>query len=132
MPAAVESKPGSREYSYVAGGGVVVRDQHVLVVHRPSREQVRLPKGHVEPDETANKRRFVRCSRRPGSDTCKLWPTSERRSSSSTSVIGIGCVRSVRSSGNGFGARTEPRDWAVRCSGAHSSALPTSPGPFDA
>jgi len=36
---------------YVAAGGVVVHDGHVLVLRRPSRSEVRLPKGHVEPGE---------------------------------------------------------------------------------
>jgi len=36
---------------YVAGGGVVVHGDQVLVLRRPSREEVRLPKGHVEPGE---------------------------------------------------------------------------------
>ncbi len=36
---------------YVAAGGVVVREGCVLVLRRPSRSEVRLPKGHVEPGE---------------------------------------------------------------------------------
>jgi 8-oxo-dGTP pyrophosphatase MutT (NUDIX family) len=36
---------------YLAAGGVVVRDGRVLVLRRPSRDEVRLPKGHVEPGE---------------------------------------------------------------------------------
>jgi 8-oxo-dGTP pyrophosphatase MutT (NUDIX family) len=36
---------------YVAAGGVVVHDGRVLVLQRPSRDEVRLPKGHVEPGE---------------------------------------------------------------------------------
>ncbi len=38
---------------YTAAGGVVVRDGRVLVLRRPGRGEVRLPKGHVEPGETA-------------------------------------------------------------------------------
>jgi len=38
---------------YLAAGGVVVRDDLVLVLLRPSRDEVRLPKGHVEPGEDA-------------------------------------------------------------------------------
>jgi HAD superfamily hydrolase (TIGR01509 family) len=38
---------------YTAAGGVVVRDGRVLVLRRPDRDEVRLPKGHVEPGETA-------------------------------------------------------------------------------
>ena len=37
---------------YRAGGGVVVHDDSVLLLHRPSRCEVRLPKGHVEPGES--------------------------------------------------------------------------------
>lgn len=38
--------------TYTAAGGVVVRDERVLVLRRPRRGEVRLPKGHVEPEET--------------------------------------------------------------------------------
>lgn len=38
---------------YTAAGGVVVDDNHVLVLRRPSHDEVRLPKGHLEPGETA-------------------------------------------------------------------------------
>lgn len=37
---------------YDAAGGVVIHDDHVLVLHRPSRDEVRLPKGHVEEGES--------------------------------------------------------------------------------
>ena len=43
---------GNVEY-YDAAGGVVVRDGRVLALKRPSRDEVRLPKGHVEPGEDA-------------------------------------------------------------------------------
>ena len=36
---------------YVAAGGVVVHAGRVLVLRRPGRGEVRLPKGHVEPEE---------------------------------------------------------------------------------
>jgi len=36
---------------YRAGGGVVVHNDTVLLLQRPSRGEVRLPKGHVEPNE---------------------------------------------------------------------------------
>ncbi len=36
---------------YEAAGGVVVREGCVLLLRRPSRAEVRLPKGHVEPGE---------------------------------------------------------------------------------
>ena len=37
---------------YRAAGGVVVRDNHMLLLDRPARGEVRLPKGHVEPGES--------------------------------------------------------------------------------
>jgi 8-oxo-dGTP pyrophosphatase MutT (NUDIX family) len=40
-----------RVVRYTAAGGVVVHDGRVLVLRRPSRGEVRLPKGHVEPGE---------------------------------------------------------------------------------
>jgi 8-oxo-dGTP pyrophosphatase MutT (NUDIX family) len=36
---------------YTAAGGVVVSGGRMLVLQRPSRGEVRLPKGHVEPGE---------------------------------------------------------------------------------
>jgi 8-oxo-dGTP pyrophosphatase MutT (NUDIX family) len=41
-----------RAIRYTAAGGVVVDDGQVLVLRRPSRDEVRLPKGHVEKGET--------------------------------------------------------------------------------
>lgn len=37
---------------YAAAGGVVVRDGQVLLLWRPARNEIRLPKGHVEPGES--------------------------------------------------------------------------------
>jgi 8-oxo-dGTP pyrophosphatase MutT (NUDIX family) len=37
---------------YDAAGGVVVHDGHVLVLRRPSRGEIRLPKGHMEEEES--------------------------------------------------------------------------------
>ena len=43
---------GEKDYvRYTAAGGVVVHDGRVLVLCRPGRGEVRLPKGHVEPGE---------------------------------------------------------------------------------
>jgi len=36
---------------YRAAGGVVIDDDRLLVLERPARGEVRLPKGHVEPGE---------------------------------------------------------------------------------
>ena len=43
---------GVEEHDYEAAGGVVLDGDHVLVLERPSRGELRLPKGHVEPGET--------------------------------------------------------------------------------
>jgi 8-oxo-dGTP pyrophosphatase MutT (NUDIX family) len=37
---------------YTAAGGVITDGERVLVLHRPSRDEVRLPKGHVESGES--------------------------------------------------------------------------------
>ncbi len=37
---------------YAAAGGVVIEDGMMLLLDRPQRVEVRLPKGHVEPGET--------------------------------------------------------------------------------
>jgi 8-oxo-dGTP pyrophosphatase MutT (NUDIX family) len=37
---------------YDASGGVVIHGDHVLVLCRPSRDEIRLPKGHVEEGES--------------------------------------------------------------------------------
>jgi len=42
-----------RAIRYEAAGGVVVDGALVLVLQRPSRDEVRLPKGHVEKGESA-------------------------------------------------------------------------------
>jgi 8-oxo-dGTP pyrophosphatase MutT (NUDIX family) len=38
---------------YAAAGGVVIHDGQLLVLERPGRKEVRLPKGHIDPGETA-------------------------------------------------------------------------------
>jgi 8-oxo-dGTP pyrophosphatase MutT (NUDIX family) len=38
---------------YQAAGGVVMHDGKMLLLDRPKRGEVRLPKGHVEPGESA-------------------------------------------------------------------------------
>ncbi len=37
---------------YDAAGGVVIDNEHMLLLDRPMRREVRLPKGHVDPGET--------------------------------------------------------------------------------
>ncbi|MBN1977054.1 MAG: NUDIX domain-containing protein [Anaerolineae bacterium] len=46
-------KPNDDVVYYDAAGGVVLCDGRVLALKRPSRAEVRLPKGHVEPGEDA-------------------------------------------------------------------------------
>jgi len=41
-----------RKIYYQAAGGVVVHEGKVLLLERPSREEVRLPKGHIETGES--------------------------------------------------------------------------------
>jgi 8-oxo-dGTP pyrophosphatase MutT (NUDIX family) len=38
---------------YLAAGGVVIHDDRMLLLDRPSRGEVRLPKGHIEGGEDA-------------------------------------------------------------------------------
>ena len=47
----VETRKDGKVY-YVAAGGVVVQLGQVLILRRPERDEVRLPKGHVEPGES--------------------------------------------------------------------------------
>ncbi len=36
---------------YVTGGGVVCRGDQVLLLARPEKDEIRLPKGHIDPGE---------------------------------------------------------------------------------
>ncbi len=49
----MSKNPDTTVIQYTAGGGVVLDEDgtHVLLLIRPARDEVRLPKGHVEPDE---------------------------------------------------------------------------------
>jgi len=38
---------------YVAAGGAIIQQGHMLLLDRPGRGEVRLPKGHLEPGESA-------------------------------------------------------------------------------
>jgi 8-oxo-dGTP pyrophosphatase MutT (NUDIX family) len=42
-----------RKRTYLAAGGVVIADGRMLLLDRPSRGEVRLPKGHIENGEDA-------------------------------------------------------------------------------
>lgn len=37
---------------YETGGGIVIYQQQMLLLNRPARQEVRLPKGHIDPGET--------------------------------------------------------------------------------
>ncbi|MBX3014177.1 MAG: NUDIX domain-containing protein [Caldilineaceae bacterium] len=37
---------------YASAGGIVIDGQRMLLLDRPSRQEVRLPKGHIDPGET--------------------------------------------------------------------------------
>lgn len=37
---------------YATGGGVVIYQQQMLLLNRPARQEIRLPKGHIDPGET--------------------------------------------------------------------------------
>lgn len=39
-------------YRYETGGGVVIYQQQMLLLNRPARQEIRLPKGHIDPGET--------------------------------------------------------------------------------
>ena len=43
-----------RNKRYQAAGGVVIHEGRMLLLDRPSRGEVRLPKGHIEADEEAD------------------------------------------------------------------------------
>lgn len=40
-----------KQVHYTAAGAVVIHNQQVLVLRRPSRDEVRLPKGHIDAGE---------------------------------------------------------------------------------
>lgn len=37
---------------YETGGGIVIYQQQMMLLDRPARREVRLPKGHIDPGET--------------------------------------------------------------------------------
>jgi 8-oxo-dGTP pyrophosphatase MutT (NUDIX family) len=41
------------EIEYTTGGGVVLHNGKMLLLERPARGEIRLPKGHIDPGETA-------------------------------------------------------------------------------
>jgi 8-oxo-dGTP pyrophosphatase MutT (NUDIX family) len=52
IPASLLTKMSKeKRVHYTAAGAVVIHDERVLVLKRPSREEVRLPKGHIDAGE---------------------------------------------------------------------------------
>ena len=39
---------------YIAAGGIIIHHAHMLLLDRPARGEVRLPKGHVDPGEAVH------------------------------------------------------------------------------
>jgi ADP-ribose pyrophosphatase YjhB (NUDIX family) len=39
-------------YHYQSAGGVVIHQEQMLLLRRPSRQEMRLPKGHIDPGES--------------------------------------------------------------------------------
>lgn len=41
-----------KNVDYIAAGGVIIHDGQILLLDRPRRGEIRLPKGHVDPGES--------------------------------------------------------------------------------
>ena len=61
-----------RAIRYEAAGGVVVEGERVLVLRRPSRDEVRLPKGHVEKGESAQETALREVTEESGYDDLEI------------------------------------------------------------
>lgn len=48
----LDSSTGGPVQRYSAAGGVVIDEGKMLLLDRPLRQEVRLPKGHIDPGET--------------------------------------------------------------------------------
>lgn len=48
----LDSSPTGAVQRYSAAGGVVIDEGKMLLLDRPLRKEVRLPKGHIDPGET--------------------------------------------------------------------------------
>lgn len=57
---------------YSSAGGVVVQGESVLVLDRPSRGEVRLPKGHIEEDESPDVAALRETAEEAGYDDLKI------------------------------------------------------------
>ena len=60
--------------AYASAGGLVVEAGRVLVLERPGRRELRLPKGHIEPGETPRQARdtLTRSAYLDGASTAAL------------------------------------------------------------
>ena len=61
-----------RAIRYEAAGGVVVDQDRVLVLGRPSRDEIRLPKGHVEKGESARETALREVAEESGYDELEI------------------------------------------------------------
>ncbi len=59
---------------YTAAGGILLDppQERVLLLIRPSRDEVRLPKGHIEPDESARETALREVSEEAGFDDLEI------------------------------------------------------------
>jgi 8-oxo-dGTP pyrophosphatase MutT (NUDIX family) len=61
-----------RAIRYQAAGGVVVEGDRVLILRRPSRDEIRLPKGHIEQGESAQETALREVAEESGYDDLKI------------------------------------------------------------
>lgn len=57
---------------YTAAGGIVIRDHKMLVLDRPSRGEVRLPKGHIEDGEASGEAALRETTEESGYDDLEI------------------------------------------------------------
>ncbi len=61
-----------KRITYEAAGGVLTRGEEVLVLIRPARDEVRLPKGHVDEGETAEETALREMAEESGYDDVEI------------------------------------------------------------
>ncbi len=73
----MNAKHQSEVREYLAAGGVVLHPEgkHILVLIRPARDEVRLPKGHVESYETVEKAALREVAEESGYDDLYILHT---------------------------------------------------------
>ncbi len=76
--------------TYQAAGGVVMSQdgREVLLLIRPGRDEVRLPNGHSEAEETPESAHSEKCAKRPDMTIWNSWLTLASSLSRSCSVTG--------------------------------------------